>query len=312
MRKGKDQGDNGSLRAFKPQESSYIKFNFYTLCEQAQRQSPGHRPTSRAAKPRGSTDLAPASTGFLVEIMGLGGPALREAASPLHPAGAGTCPQRAAGSGRECASEPRSTPGARSLRRGRVPSPAPSGALSQCGQQAAPRRPRHGLRSRADSPRPPARAASLRVPAAAGPSPAGLHPGGTQQAAVRGRSPSSRSRRHRPKRTQAEGRRRKPRTLKPTQFPTSFSYPETLDEMRHDHRAAAAAAPGSVSAPARCCVNTGPAPTAPPPFAATAFFPKTNPHPPRRMRHLAAAAAGRTLRRHGLIRACAPGPIPGF
>lgn len=122
---------------------------------------------------------------------------MREGGSPLHPAGAGACLQRAAGSGRaagrECASEPRSTPGARSLRRGRVPSPAPSGALSQCGQQAAPRRPRRGLRSRADSPLAPARAASLRVWAAAGPSPAGLHPGGTQQAAVRGRSPSPRA-----------------------------------------------------------------------------------------------------------------------
>lgn len=241
---------------------------------------------------------------------------MREGGSPLHPAGAGACLQRAAGSGRaagrECASEPRSTPGARSLRRGRVPSPAPSGALSQCGQQAAPRRPRRGLRSRADSPLAPARAASLRVRAAAGPSPAGLHPGGTQQAAVRGRSPSPRSRRHRPKRTQAEGRRRKPPTPKPTQFPTSFSYPEILDEMRHDHRAAAVAAPGSASAPARCCVNTGPAPTAPPPFAATAFFPKTNQHPPGRMRHLAAAAAGRTLRRRAC---CAHAPralFPGF
>lgn len=61
--------------------------------------------------------------------------------------------------------------------------------------------------------------------------------------------------------------------------------------MRHDHRAAAAAAaaaPGSASAPARRCVNTGPAPTAPPPFTAAAFFPETSPHPSGRMRHLAA------------------------
>lgn len=71
--------------------------------------------------------------------------------------------------------------------------------------------------------------------------------------------------------------------------------------MRHDHPAAAA--PGSASAPARRCVNTGPAPTAPPPFpaaAAAAFFPETFPHPPGRMRHLAAAAAGPTLERRRL------------
>lgn len=68
--------------------------------------------------------------------------------------------------------------------------------------------------------------------------------------------------------------------------------------MRHDHRAAAAA-PGSASAPARRCVNTGPAPTAPPPFSAAAFFPEPSPHPPGRMRHLAAAAAGRTPGRRG-------------
>lgn len=144
-----------------------------------------------------------------------------------------------------------------------------------------------------------------------------LHPGGTQQAAVRGRSPCPRicrrRRRHRPKRTQAEVRRRKPQTPKPTLFPASLSYPKILDEMRHDHRAAvAAAAPGSASAPARRCVNTGPAPTAPPPFTAAAFFPETSPHPSGRMRHLAAAAGGRALRRHRLVRACAAAPFPGF
>lgn len=95
-----------------------------------------------------------------------------------------------------------------------------------------------------------------------------------------------------------------------TQFPTSRSYPKIFDEMRHDHPAAAA--PGSASA--RRCVNTGTAPTAPPPFptaaaavatavaaAAAAFFPETGPHPPGRMRHLAAAAAGRTLESHRLV-----------
>lgn len=40
------------------------------------------------------------------------------------------------------------------LRRGRVLSPAPSGALSQRGQRAAPRRPQGGLSGRDDSPRP--------------------------------------------------------------------------------------------------------------------------------------------------------------
>lgn len=89
---------------------------------------------------------------------------------------------------------------------------------------------------------------------------------------------------------------------------TIFFSPEILHEMRHDHRAAVA--PGSASAPARRCVNTDPAPTAPPPFAAaTAFFPESGPRPPGRMRHLAAAAAGRTLRRGGLGARMRPAPI---
>lgn len=109
-------------------------------------------------------------------------------ASPLRPAPAGIRRQGAAGGGRAAgpaaASEPRSAPGAQSLRRGRVASPAPSGALSQRGRRAAPRRPHRGLRGRADSPRPRKGCEPARP---GGPSPARLHPGGTQPAAVRGR-----------------------------------------------------------------------------------------------------------------------------
>lgn len=252
--------------------------------------------------------------------MGERGPAAREGGEPPHPAGADARLQRAAGgglaAGPSCALEPRSTPGAWS-----------SGGAGSCLP------PHPALCPSAGGGRP---LGVLRVGCAAamtapGPSkdcepasPGGrlsvarLHPGGTQQAAVRGRSSSPRicrcrSRRHRPKRTQAEVRRRKPQTPKPTLFPASLSYPKILDEMRHDHRAAVAAAvPGSASAPARRCVNTGPAPTAPPPFTAAAFFPETSPHPSGRMRPLAAAAAGRALRGHRLVRACAPGPVPGF
>lgn len=86
--------------------------------------------------------------------------------------------------------------------------------------------------------------------------------------------------------------------------------------MRHDHRATAAA-PGSASAPSRRRVNTGPAPTAPPPFAAAAaaaaaFFPETGRHPLGRMRHLAAAAAGRTLKSRGSLAHAPRAPFPGF
>lgn len=139
----------------KPQESSYIKFNFYTLCEQAQRQSPGRRPTGRAAKPRGSADPTPARLGFRVEG---GGAAVREGGEPPSPSWGRRSPA-ARRWGR-----PRGRPVVRAraaeharrleLRRGRVLSPAPSGALSQRGRRAAPRRPRGGLSGRDDSPRP--------------------------------------------------------------------------------------------------------------------------------------------------------------
>lgn len=210
-------------------------------------------------------------------------------ASPLHLAGARARGQRVAGGGRaagpSCASQRRARPAPGAS--GPDPDSRPIRALSQRGRRAV-----HSLPAPSWGPgcQPPyhARAASLQVPAAADPSPARLYPGGTQQTAVRGRSPRPRSRcRHRPK-------RRNPWTPKPTQFLISSSYPKILDEMRHDHRAAAA--PGSASAPARRCVNTGPAPTAPPPFTATAFFPESSPYPSGRMRHLAAAGTGRTLK----------------
>lgn len=71
MRKGKEHRAQGEVfRALKPKEFSYIKFNFYTLCEQAQRQSPGRRPKSRAARPRGSADPGQARKGFRMEMVG--------------------------------------------------------------------------------------------------------------------------------------------------------------------------------------------------------------------------------------------------
>lgn len=319
MRKGKERGARASLGAVKPQESSNIKFNFYTLGEQARRQSPGRRPTSQTAKPRGSAAPAPARTGFRVEMV----------AGKRAPAGACSAGRRRAPSARlgpalalraqlgAAAPRARRAPPSREhARRPEPPAgPAPVSRLIRrfVPARAARRRPRPRLRGRADSPLPPL---GLRA-CESGQPPTRRPPGFIQAGPSRRRSEDSpcprsrrRRRRHGPKR--AEVRRRKPWTQKRTQFPASFSYPKILDEMRHDHRAAAAA-PGSASAPARRCVNTGPAPTAPPPFSATAFFPEPSPHPPGRMRHLAAAADAGPTPGRSCQGAHAPRvPFPGF
>lgn len=214
MRKGKEHRAQGEVfRALKPKESSYIKFNFYTLCEQAQRQSPGRRPKSRAARPRGSADPGQARKGFRMEMVGgkraKMGAAVQEGSEPPHP------PPRLGPA--PASSAPREAAAPRARRRtrpsgGARPAPRASGG-------AGSRLPPHpALCPRAGGERPlgaptanggaaltalaPARAASLRDPAAGGPSPAWLHPGGTQPAAVRGRSPFPRSlSRRRPERT---------------------------------------------------------------------------------------------------------------
>lgn len=84
---------------------------------------------------------------------------------------------------------------------------------------------------------------------------------------------------------------------------TIFFPPEILHEMRHDHRAAA---PGSAPGrPPLCKHRPGPRGA---PALRRRLPPRRGPHPPGRMRHLAAACAGPTLGRRGLRARMRPGP----
>ena len=129
MRKGKEHRAQGEVfRALKPKEFSYIKFNFYTLCEQAQRQSPGRRPKSRAARPRGSADPGQARKGFRMEMVGgkraKMGAAVREGSEHPPPPGSGWR-SPAARSGRR----PRHGPGVRVRAAGCARRPEPPAGL---------------------------------------------------------------------------------------------------------------------------------------------------------------------------------------
>lgn len=152
----------------------------------------------------------------------------RAPSTTLGPALARSGGGRAAGP--SSASESRSKPGARSLRRGRVPSPASSGALSQRGRRAAPRRPRRGLRGRADSPRP---RQGLRV-CKSGRPPTSRRPGFIQAGSSRRRSQDARPARgaaaaatarsaHRPRSGAESPGLRNPHNFQPPSLTQKFS-----------------------------------------------------------------------------------------